>query len=99
MSVPNHADVIVLRHRSGPELCPGDLVPERQRRDRRAVPDDPGVLVATQVATYTGWQTYASTTIASTEIATRRSATHGSWDGQIQQHSVPTWARGTSIAR
>jgi NADPH-dependent curcumin reductase CurA len=31
--------------------------------------EDPGVLVGTQVATYTGWQSYATTTITPTEIA------------------------------
>jgi NADPH-dependent curcumin reductase CurA len=31
--------------------------------------EDPGVPVGTQVATYTGWQDYATTTIAPTEIA------------------------------
>ena len=31
--------------------------------------EDPGVPVGTQVATYTGWQAYATTTIAPTEIA------------------------------
>ena len=30
---------------------------------------DPGVPVGTQVATYTGWQSYATTTVAPTEIA------------------------------
>ena len=28
MSVPSHADVIVLNHRPGPALLPGDLMPE-----------------------------------------------------------------------
>ena len=31
--------------------------------------EDPGVPVGTQVATYTGWQDYATTTIAPTEVA------------------------------
>ena len=33
--------------------------------------EDPGVPVGTQVATYTGWQSYATTKIAPTEIADR----------------------------
>jgi hypothetical protein len=33
--------------------------------------EDPGVPVGTQVATYTGWQSYATTTVAPTDIADR----------------------------
>jgi len=114
MSVPSHADVIVLHRRPGPALLPGDLAPERrplpppsagevvvrnvvtsvdpyQLRMLRGSPEvtpaaigepvpansvgivvaseDPGVPVGAQVATYTGWQSYATTTIAPTEIA------------------------------
>lgn len=114
MSVPSHADVIVLNHRPGPEPRPGDLVSERRplrapgpgevvvrnivtsvdpyqlgmlRGSHDLTPmaigepiransvgivvqsEDPGVPVGTQVATYTGWQAYATTTIAPTEIA------------------------------
>ena len=114
MSVPSHADVIVLNHRPGPALRPGDLVPERrplrppgpdevvvrnlvtsvdpyQLRMLRGSPEvtpvavgepvpansvgivvaseDPAVPVGAQVATYTGGQSYATTTIAPTEIA------------------------------
>jgi NADPH-dependent curcumin reductase len=114
MSVPSHADVIVLNHRPGPALRPGDLVPERrplrppgpgevvvrnlvtsvdpcQLRMLRGSPEvtpvavgepvpansvgivvaseDPAVPVRAQVATYTGWQSYATTTAAPTEIA------------------------------
>jgi NADPH-dependent curcumin reductase CurA len=114
MSMPSHADVIVLNRRPGPTLRPGDLV--RERRPLRApdpgevvvrnlvtrvdpyqlrmlrgssevtpiavgepVPansvgvvvrsEDPQVPVGTQVATYTGWQSYATTRIDPTEIA------------------------------
>ncbi len=114
MSVPSHADVIVLHRRPGPALRPGDLVPERrplrdpgpgevvvrnivtsvdpyQLRMLRgssevtpvaigepvpansvgvvAASEDPDVPVGAQVATYTGWQSYATTTIAPIEIA------------------------------
>jgi NADPH-dependent curcumin reductase CurA len=114
MSVPSHADVIVLNRRPGPALRPGDLVPERrplrgpgpgevtvrnvvtsvdpyQLQMLRGSPEvtpvaigepvpansvgvvvrseDPGVPVGAQVATYTGWQAYATTTIAPAEIA------------------------------
>ena len=114
MSVPTHADVIVLKRRPGPALRPGDLVPERrplrepgpgevvvrnlvttvdpyQLRMLRGSPEvtpaelgepvpansvgmvvrseDPGVPVGTQAATYTGWQSYATTTVAPSEIA------------------------------
>ena len=114
MSVPSYADVIVLNHRPGPALRPGDLMPERrplrpprpgevvvrnivtsvdpyQLRMLRGSPEvtpvavgepvpansvgmvvaseDPAVPVGAQVATYTGWQSYATTTIAPTEIA------------------------------
>jgi NADPH-dependent curcumin reductase CurA len=114
MSVPSHADIIVLKRRPGPSLRPGDLAPERrplrapglgevvvrnlvtsvdpyQLRMLRGSPEvtpvrigepvpansvgvvvqseDRGVPVGTQVATYTGWQAYATTTIAPTEIA------------------------------
>lgn len=114
MSVPSHADVIVLNHRPGPALRPGDLMLERrplrppgpgeavvrnlitsvdpyQLRMLRGSPEvtpvaigepvpansvgivvaseDPAVPVGAQVATYPGWQSYATTTIAPTEIA------------------------------
>src|SRR6478609_6614301 len=114
MSVPSHADVIVLNRRPGPELRPGDLISERRalrepgpgevvvrnlvtrvdpyqlrmlRGSAEVTPlaigepvpansvgvvvrsEDPGVPVGTQVATYTGWQSYATTVIAPTEIA------------------------------
>src|SRR5450432_3908260 len=114
MSVPSHADVIVLHRRPGPALRPGDLVAERrplrppgpgevvvrnvvtsvdpyQLRMLRGSPEvtpaaigepvpansvgivvaseDPGVPVGAQVATYTGWQAYATTTITPAEIA------------------------------
>jgi NADPH-dependent curcumin reductase CurA len=114
MSVPSHADVIVLRRRPGPELRPGDLVPERRplrppgpgevvvrnivtsvdpyqlrmlHGSSEVTPlaigepvpansvgvvvasEDPDVPVGAQVATYTGWQAYATTTVAPTEIA------------------------------
>src|SRR5690348_9069251 len=114
MSVPSHADVIVLSRRPGPSLSPGDLVAERRplrppgpgevvvrnlvtsvdpyqlrmlRGSAEVTPaalgepvpansvgivvasQDPGVPVGTQVATYTGWQSYATTTVAPTEIA------------------------------
>ncbi|HMG65071.1 MAG TPA: NADP-dependent oxidoreductase, partial [Streptosporangiaceae bacterium] len=112
-AVPDHADVIALRHRPGPALSPGDLVAERrplrppgpgevvvrnvvtsvdpyQLRMLRGSPEvtpvaigepvpansvgyvvrslDPAVPVGAQVATYTGWQSYATTTVAPTEI-------------------------------
>jgi NADPH-dependent curcumin reductase CurA len=114
MSVPSHADVVVLARRPGPSVAPGDLALERrqvrppgpgevvvrnivtsvdpyQLRMLRGSPDvatvhvgdpvpansvgivaaseDPSVPVGTQVATYTGWQAYATTPIAPTEIA------------------------------
>ena len=114
MSMPSHADVIVLKRRPGPTLRPGDLVPERRplrvpdpgevvvrnlvtrvdpyqlrmlRGSSEVTPiaigepvpansvgvvvqsEDPHVPVGTQVASYTGWQSYATTTIAPTEIA------------------------------
>jgi NADPH-dependent curcumin reductase CurA len=114
--VPDFADVIVLKHRPGDSLQPGDLIAERrplrapgpgevvvrnvvtsvdpyQLRMLRGsaevtaleigepVPansvgtvvasQDPAVPVGTQVATYTGWQSYATTTVAPTEIADR----------------------------
>ena len=114
MSVPSHADVIILSRRPGESLSPGDLVPERRplrppgpgevvvrnvvtsvdpyqlrmlRGSAEVTPaaigepvpansvgivvasQDPGVPVGTQVATYTGWQSYATTTVAPTEIA------------------------------
>jgi NADPH-dependent curcumin reductase CurA len=114
MSVPSHADVIVLHRRPGPSLRPGDLVPECRllrppgpgevvvrnivtsvdpyqlrmlRGSSEVTPvaigepipansvgivvrsEDPGVPVGAQVATYTGWQAYATTTITPTEIA------------------------------
>jgi NADPH-dependent curcumin reductase len=114
MSVPSHADVVVLNRRPGPSLVPGDLVLERRplrapdpgevvvrnivasvdpyqlrmlRGSSEVTPlavgepvpansvgvvvrsEDPTVPVGAQVATYTGWQTYATTTIAPTEIA------------------------------
>ncbi len=114
MSVPSHADVIVLRRRPGPSLRAGDLVAERRplrapgpgevvvrnvvtsvdpyqlrmlRGSAEVTPvavgepvpansvgmvvasEDPDVPVGAQVATYTGWQAYATTTIAPTEIA------------------------------
>jgi NADPH-dependent curcumin reductase CurA len=114
MSVPSHADVIVLYRRPEPTLLPGDLVPERRplrtpgpgevvvrnvvtsvdpfhlRMLRgtnevasvaigEPVPansvgvvvasEDPAVPVGSQVATYTGWQSYVTTTIAPTELA------------------------------
>ena len=112
--VPADADVIVLRHRPGPALSPGDLVAERRplrepgpgevvvrnlvttvdpyqlrmlRGSAEVTPlalgepvpansvgvvvrsADPAVPVGTQVATYTGWQSYATTTVAPSEIA------------------------------
>jgi NADPH-dependent curcumin reductase CurA len=114
MSVPSHSDVIVLNHRPGPALRPGDLISERRtlrapksgevvvhnlvtrvdpyqlrmlRGSTEVAPvaigepvpansvgvvvrsEDPGVPVGTQVATYTGWQSYATTTVGPTEIA------------------------------
>ena len=114
MSIPSHADVIVLHRRPGAALSSGDLVAERrplrppgpgevvvrnlvtrvdpyQLRMLRgssevapiAIGDpvpansvgvvvrsaDPGVPEGTQVATYTGWQSYATTRIAPIEIA------------------------------
>lgn len=114
MSVPSHTDVIVLKHRPGPSLLPGDLVAERRplrapgpgevvvrnvvtsvdpyqlrmlRGSSEVTPvaigepvsansvgvvvasKDPDVPVGAQVATYTGWQAYATTTIAATDIA------------------------------
>lgn len=114
MSLPTHADVIVVNRRPGPALRPGDLAPERrplrkpgpgevivrnlvttvdpyQLRMLRGSPEitavavgepvpansvgvvvaseDPAVPPGTQVATYTGWQSYATTTIAPSEIA------------------------------
>ena len=114
MSLPSHADVIVLNRRPGPALQPGDLVLERRhlrapdrgevvvrnlvtsvdpyqlrmlRGSSEVTPiaigepvpansvgvveqsEDPAVPVGTQVATYTGWQSYATTKIAPTEIA------------------------------
>lgn len=113
-AVPDHADVIALRHRPGEALRPGDLVAEQrplpppgpgevvvrnlvtsvdpyQLRMLRGSPEvtpvaigepvpansvgvvvasrDPAVPVGAQVATYTGWQSYATTTVAPTEIA------------------------------
>lgn len=47
MSVPSHADVIVLNRRPGPSLVPGDLVPER--RPLRA--PGPGEVVVRNVVT------------------------------------------------
>ena len=114
MFVPSHADVIVLNHRPGPALRPGDLTPERRpvrppgpgevvvrnlvtsvdpyqlrmlRGSNEVTPvavgepvpansvgivvrsEDPGVPAGAQVATYTGWQSYATTTVAPTDIA------------------------------
>jgi NADPH-dependent curcumin reductase CurA len=117
LSVPDQADVIVLKRRPGPSLRPGDLAAERrplrapgpgevvvrnlvttvdpyQLRMLRgsseitplaigepvpansvgvvATSEDPAVPVGTQVATYTGWQSYATTTIAPTDVADPR---------------------------
>jgi NADPH-dependent curcumin reductase CurA len=47
VSVPSHADVIVLNRRPGPSLLPGDLVPER--RPLRA--PSPGEVVVRNVVT------------------------------------------------
>jgi NADPH-dependent curcumin reductase CurA len=114
MSIPSHADVIVLHRRPGAALHPGDLVAERRplrppgsgevvvrnlvtrvdpyqlrmlRGSSEVAPiaigepvpansvgivvrsADPEVPEGTQVATYTGWQSYATTVIAPTEIA------------------------------
>jgi hypothetical protein len=71
LSVPDQADVIVLKRRPGPSLRPGDLAAGR-RPLRAPGPEDPAVPVGTQVATYTGWQSYATTTIAPTDVADRR---------------------------
>ncbi|HTT51492.1 MAG TPA: NADP-dependent oxidoreductase [Streptosporangiaceae bacterium] len=117
MTVPSHADVIVLARRPGPAVLPGDLAVER----RRVRPPGPGEVVVrnvvtsvdpyqlsmlrgatdvatvcvgdpvpassvgivvqsqdphvpdgTQVATYTGWQAYATTRIGPTEVADPR---------------------------
>jgi NADPH-dependent curcumin reductase CurA len=57
--------------RGASEVTPvaiGDLVPANSVGIVVAS-EDPAVAVGTQVATYTGWQTYATTTIAPTEIA------------------------------
>lgn len=112
--VPDFADVIVLKHRPGDSLQPGDLVAERRplrapgpgevvvrnivtsvdpyqlrmlRGSSEVTPlaigdpvpansvgtvvasNDPAVPVGAQVATYTGWQSHATTTVAPTEIA------------------------------
>jgi len=114
MSIPSHADVIVLHRRPGAALSSGDLVAERRplrppgpgevvvrnlvtrvdpyqlrmlRGSSEVAPiaigepvpansvgivvqsTDPGVPEGTQVATYTGWQSYATTRIAPIEIA------------------------------
>jgi NADPH-dependent curcumin reductase CurA len=114
MSVPSLTDVIVLNHRPGPSLRPGDLLAERRplrppapgevvvrnivtsvdpyqlrmlRGSAEVAPaaigepvpansvgivvasEDPAVPVGTQVATYTGWQAYATTMVAPAEIA------------------------------
>ena len=117
MTVPSHADVIVLARRPGPAVLPGDLAVER----RQVRPPDPGEVVVrnvvtsvdpyqlrmlrgatdvatvgvgdpvpansvgivvqskdpqvpdgTQVATYTGWQAYATTRIGPAEVADPR---------------------------
>jgi NADPH-dependent curcumin reductase CurA len=47
MSVPSHADVIVLNRRPGPALRPGDLVPER----RPLRPPGPGEVVVRNLVT------------------------------------------------
>src|SRR6266511_3320762 len=57
--------------RGSPEVTPvaiGESVPANSVGIVVAS-EDPGVPVGTQVATYTGWQAYATTTIAPTEIA------------------------------
>jgi NADPH-dependent curcumin reductase len=114
MTVPSHADVVVLKRRPGETLQPGDLGLERRpvrppepgevvvhnlvttvdpyqlrmlRGSAEITPldlgdvvlansvgtvvrsENPGVPIGSQVATYTGWQEYATTTIADTEIA------------------------------
>jgi NADPH-dependent curcumin reductase CurA len=124
MSVPSHADVIVLHRRPGPSLRPGDLVPECRllrppgpgevvvrnivtsvdpyqlrmlRGSSEVTPvaigepipansvgivvrsEDPGVPVGAQVATYTGWQAYATPRSRRPRSLTRRSATR--WSG------------------
>src|SRR3978361_616959 len=47
MSVPSHADVIVLHRRPGPSLRPGDLVPEC----RLLRPPGPGEVVVRNIVT------------------------------------------------
>jgi len=47
MSVPSHADVIVLHRRPGPALRPGDLVPDR----RPLRPAGPGEVVVRNIVT------------------------------------------------
>jgi len=124
MSVPSHADVIVLARRPGPSVLPGDLALERRRvrppgpgevvvqnvvtsvdpyqlRMLRGSPDvarvdvgdpvpansvgivvqsaDPRVPPGTQVATYTGWQAYATTTIGPTEVADAKLGSPVDW--------------------
>src|SRR5437868_3656897 len=57
--------------RGSPEVAPvriGEPVPANSV-GAVVQSEDAGVPVGTQVATYTGWQAYATTTIAPTEIA------------------------------
>lgn len=66
MSLPSHADVIVRNHRPGPELVAiGEPIPANSV-GIVVQSKDPGVPVGTQVATYTGWQAYPTTTISTT---------------------------------
>src|SRR6266542_5331723 len=65
--------------RGSPEVTPvaiGESVPANSVGIVVAS-EDPGVPVGTQVATYTGWQAYATTTIADRK-STRLNSSHGS---------------------
>ncbi len=144
MHVPAHADVIVLKHRPGPELAPGDLVPERrplpgpgpgevvvrnlvtsvdpyQLRMLRGSPEitpvsvgepvpansvgvvvqsqDPAVPVGTQVATYTGWQSYVTTRVAPDEIADPELGGPWSMSSTASIARPRPWPRSSTVAR
>ena len=55
---------------------------------------DPGVPVGTQVATYTGWQSYATTTVAPDEIADAGSlGTPVEWISVLSTTGVTAYVR------